>query len=42
MKRPVAGDPAPPLVGELAGGGRLDLAELRPRPVLVEFFRGTW
>lgn len=39
--RPLAEGPAPPLVGELLGGGRIDLAQLRGEPVLVHFW-ATW
>jgi hypothetical protein len=33
---------SPELEGTTAGGERFQLRELRPRPVLVEFHRGTW
>jgi hypothetical protein len=33
---------APPLEGTAAGGDPFRLADLRQRPVLVEFHRGTW
>lgn len=36
------GDPAPPLTGAAVSGVPLDLASFRPRPTVVEFFRGTW
>ncbi len=36
------GDPAPLLRGTDALGNQIDLASFRPRPVLVEFHRGTW
>jgi peroxiredoxin len=31
--------PAPPFTGELLGGGRLSLADLQGRPVLLKFYR---
>ena len=33
---------APALEGTTAGGEAFRLQDLRPRPVLVEFHRGTW
>ena len=39
---PSPGDPAPDLAGITLDGARLDLAAIRGKPVLVEFFRGTW
>ena len=40
--RPLATGMAPPLVGmEIVGGDRLDIADLRGKPVLVHFW-GTW
>lgn len=36
------GDPAPALIGVTVTGQTLDLAAVRPRPAVVEFFRGTW
>jgi hypothetical protein len=39
---PLVGESAPELRGTAAGGAAVDLLLLRPRPVLVEFFRGTW
>ncbi len=39
---PTVGDPAPATVGIAVDGSRLDLATLRPSPVVLEFFRGTW
>jgi hypothetical protein len=33
---------APPLQGITAAGEPFRLEDLRPRPVLVEFHRGTW
>ena len=36
---PTPGHPAPPLELPVLGGGRLDLAALRGRPVLVSFLR---
>lgn len=33
---------APTLEGTTAGGEVFRLKDLRPRPVLVEFHRGTW
>jgi hypothetical protein len=33
---------APPLEGTTASGDRFRLQDLRPRPALVEFHRGTW
>ena len=33
---------APELMGATAAGEAFRLKELRPRPVLVEFHRGTW
>jgi len=39
---PRTGEPAPSLEGTAAGGVAVDLRALRPSPVLVEFFRGTW
>ncbi|MDX1388528.1 MAG: hypothetical protein R3344_05030 [Acidobacteriota bacterium] len=40
--RPAPGDPAPSLRGTDAMGETIDIVSLRPRPVLVEFHRGTW
>lgn len=39
---PAVGQAAPELVGVAIGGAPFDLALLRPHPVIVEFFRGTW
>lgn len=36
--RPLASGAAPPLVADLVGGGRVDLAALQGRPVLVHFW----
>lgn len=36
------GMPAPELRGEAIDGRVVDLADFRPKPVLLEFFRGTW
>ena len=33
---------APTLEGTTAAGAAFRLQDLRPRPVLVEFHRGTW
>lgn len=39
---PRVGDPAPTLSGSTIDRVAVDLKALRPRAVLVEFFRGTW
>jgi len=39
---PKVGDKAPALAGRALSGERIDLGKLRGRPVVVEFFRGTW
>ena len=36
------GDPAPALTGTAVNGERIDLAAIRPRAAVLEFFRGTW
>jgi len=36
------GDPSPALAGITVTGQMLDLASVRPRTVVLEFFRGTW
>jgi len=41
MQRGVVQGAAPPLAGKLLDGGRVDLADLRGRPVLVHFW-ATW
>ncbi len=33
---------APAMRGEAIDGRLVDLADFRPKPVLLEFFRGTW
>jgi thiol-disulfide isomerase/thioredoxin len=38
---PQIGSPAPPLRGQLLGGGEIDLAALRGAPVLINFW-ATW
>lgn len=42
MSAPVAGRPAPPLIGTTAAGEAFDLAAPRERSILIEFHRGTW
>lgn len=37
-----AGMPAPGFRGVALDGRVVDLADLRPKPVLLEFLRGTW
>jgi peroxiredoxin len=34
--------PAPEMRGESIDGRVVDLVDFRPKPVLIEFFRGTW
>lgn len=36
------GMPAPAMRGEAIDGRVVDLVDFRPKPVLLEFFRGTW
>lgn len=36
------GMPAPEMRGTAVDGRVVDLADFRPKPVLLEFFRGTW
>ncbi len=38
----VVGEAAPSLAGLTATGDPFDLASPRPRPLLIEFHRGTW
>lgn len=36
------GMPAPSFRAPALDGRMVDLADFRPKPVLLEFFRGTW
>ena len=39
---PSPGDPAPEFRGTDAWGEDVDIESFRPKPVLLEFHRGTW
>jgi peroxiredoxin len=41
-RAPSPGDPAPDFRGTDADGETVDIVSFRPKPVLLEFHRGTW
>jgi peroxiredoxin len=41
-RTPSPGDPAPEFHGADAFGETVEMESYRPRPVLLEFHRGTW